>query len=205
MREKLKIAAKEVSMRPDIKVGTTFPDYQLKDHTGQQRRLSELQNDSPMILLLSRGHYCPKERRQLLNLVDFYPELKVGYTEIVLISTDNSLNSNALRDSLGAQWTFLGDTKRKVQKDLDIQDYTDPDNDPMIPYTIVLDRGLKIHKIYMGYWYWGRPSIEELRSDLRELFESRPDWDISDPELRKAWERGERRQFYPYREERAAS
>jgi peroxiredoxin len=30
-------------MRPDLKVGASFPDYELPDHTGTHRRLSELQ------------------------------------------------------------------------------------------------------------------------------------------------------------------
>ena len=36
---------------------------------------------------------------------------------------------------VGAQWTFLSDPGRKVQKDLDIAEYTDPDHNPMIPHT----------------------------------------------------------------------
>jgi hypothetical protein len=41
-------------------------------------------------------------------------------------------------------------------------DYTDPDNDPMIPHTLVLKPGLVVHSIYNGYWLWGRPSIVDL-------------------------------------------
>jgi peroxiredoxin len=156
-----------------------------------------------MILVLSRGHYCPKDHQQLHKLVDFYPELNVAYTKLVTISTDNLLQTNEFRDQLGAQWPFLSDAGRKVQKDLDIAEYTDPHNDPMIPHTLVLEPGLKIFRIYNGYWYWGRPSVEDLRHDLRELFQRiRPDWDISDPELRAAWERGERERFFPYTKSR---
>jgi peroxiredoxin len=79
-------------------------------------------------------------------------------TQIVTISTDNILVSNDFRASVGAQWVFLSDAGRKVQKDLDIQEYTDPHNNPMIPHTLVLKPGLVIHSIYNGYWYWGRPS-----------------------------------------------
>ena len=35
--------------------------------------------------------------------------------------------------------------------------------DPMIPHTLVLKPGLVIHSIYNGYWFWGRPSVDELR------------------------------------------
>ena len=134
-------------MREDIRAGATFPDYELPDHTGTRRRLSELQGGYPMILVLSRGHYCPKDRRQLRHLVDFYPELEVGYTRIALISTDTVLQSHEHRAGLGAQWPFLADPGRIVQKDLDIQEYTDPHHDPMIPHTLVLKPGLEIFKI----------------------------------------------------------
>ena len=77
-----------------------------------------------------------------------------------------------------------------MQKDLDIQEYTDPHHDPMIPYTLVLEPGLIVHKVYNGYWFWGRPSTEQLWQDLREITERvRPDWDITTPELRAAWGR----------------
>jgi hypothetical protein len=31
---------------------------------------------------------------------------------------------------------------------LDIQEYTDPDHDPMIPHTLVLKPGLIVHSLY---------------------------------------------------------
>ncbi len=170
-------------MRSGIAIGAAFPDYELPDQTGTRRTLSELQGIDPMVLVLSRGHYCPKDRRQLRHLVDFYPEVKVGYARLVTISTDNLLQTNEFRDGLGAQWPFLSDPGRKVQNDLDIAEYTDPDPfsparpgsaetlpfpvsparparaetrsfpAPMIPYTLVHEPQLKIFKIYNGYWY----------------------------------------------------
>ena len=88
---------------------------------------------------------------------------------------------------------------RKVQKDLDIAEYTDPTNNPMIPHTIVLEPGLSVYRIYNGYWFFGRPTVEELRQDVRAVLKKcRPDWDITGPELKAAWERGEKDRFYPY-------
>ena len=37
---------------------------------------------------------------------------------------------------------------------------------PMIPYTLVLKPGRVIFSVYNGYWFWGRPSFEDLRRDL---------------------------------------
>lgn len=186
-------------MRADIVPGAVFPDYELTDHTTKRRKLSELQGLDPMILVLSRGAFCPKDRRQAEGLVQLHREMEVGYCRLVTISTDNLLETNENRTGVGAQWPFLSDAGRTVQKDLDIAEYTDPQHNPMIPHVIVLAPGLIIYKIYDGYWFFGRPTVEELRHDLRAVLKKcRPDWDITDPELKAAWKRGEKDRFYPY-------
>jgi peroxiredoxin len=105
--------------------GAVFPDYELTDHTGKHRKLSDLQGPDPMILVLSRGGYCPKDRRQAEGLVQLHHEMEVGYSRLVTISTDNMLLTNEYRTGAGAHWTLLSDPGRKVQKDLDIAEYTD--------------------------------------------------------------------------------
>jgi peroxiredoxin len=184
-------------MRADIAPGGTFPDYELTDHAKARRRLSELQGNDPMILVLARGHFCPKDNQQHLELAAFYSKIAVAYTQIVTISTDDILETREFRAAVGAQWTFLSDVGRTLQKDLDIQEYTDPYHDPMVPHTLVLKPRLVIHSVYNGYWFWGRPSVGELWRDLREATrEIRPDWDLSAPGLRAAWEAGDRSRFY---------
>jgi peroxiredoxin len=185
-------------MRPDIIPGGVFPDYALPDHTGTVRRLSELQGDDPMILTLARGHFCPKEHMQHLELAAvLQPKVAVAYTSIVTISTDDHHTSQEFRLSVGAQWPFLSDPGRTVQQDLDIQEYTDPDHNPMIPHTLVLKPGLIVHSVYNGYWFWGRPSVHDLWSDLREASaDIRPDWDLSAPGLREAWDAGDYSKFH---------
>jgi peroxiredoxin len=76
-------------MRADIVPGGIFPDYELPDHTTKRRKLSELQGEDPMVLVLSRGGFCPRDRRQHEGLVQLYRELEVGYCHLVTISTDN--------------------------------------------------------------------------------------------------------------------
>ncbi|MBA3901775.1 MAG: redoxin domain-containing protein [Bacteroidetes bacterium] len=188
-------------MIPSIKPGAEFPDYELPDHTNTKRKLSFLQQNYAMILVLSRGNYCPKDKQQLLQLAEFSKQCTVGYTKIVTITTDELLEVNEFRASVGANWPFLYDPERKLQKELDIQEYTDSKHDPMIPYTFVLEPGLKIFKIYCGYWYWGRPSTTELHQDLRELYsKQRPDWKIDTEEMREKWkdEKNRNKNFYPY-------
>jgi peroxiredoxin len=186
-------------MRSDIVPGAKFPDYELTDHTRTRRSLSELQGNDPLILILSRGHYCPKDHQQHLEMAAFYSKINVAYTKIVTISTDNILESHEFHDAVGAQWPFLSDTARKVQQDLDIQEYTDPHHNPMIPHTLILEPGLIVYKIYNGYWFWGRPSAAELWQDLREVTSKiRPDWDLSKPGLRENYE-GDKTLHWPYK------
>src|SRR5580692_12393508 len=126
-------------MRSDIVPGALFPDYELTDHTAKRRKLSELQGPHPMVLVLSRGGFCPKDRRQAEGLVELHRELEVAYCRLVTISTDNITETNEYRSGVGAHWPFLSDARRVIQKDLDIAEYTDPLHNPMIPHVIVLE------------------------------------------------------------------
>lgn len=186
-------------MRTDMVPGATFPDYELSDHIAKHRMLSELQGDDPMIVVLGRGGFCPKDRRQTEGLVQLHREMGVGYCRLVTITTDNITQTNEYRSGAGAHWPFLSDSRRIVQKDLDIAEYTDPVHNPMIPHVVVLEPRLVIHKIYNGYWFFGRPTVEELRQDLRAVsMNCRPDWDITAPGLKALWDQGRKEHFYPY-------
>jgi peroxiredoxin len=186
-------------MRSDIVSGAALPDYELPDHTGKRRKLSEVQGNNPMVLALSRGGYCPKERRMHEGLAELHREMEVGYCRLVTISTDNITATQEFRSGVGAHWPFLSDAERVIQKDLDIAEYTDTVHNPMIPHVIVLEPRLVIYKIYNGYWFFGRPTMEELRQDLRVVtMKCRPDWDITRPELKEAWQQGRKELFYPY-------
>src|SRR5262249_39222669 len=138
-------------------------------------------------------------RRQHEGLLQLHREMEVGYCRLVTISTDNLLELNEFRTGVGAPWPFLSDPRRIIQKELDNAEYTQPHHNPMIPHTIVLEPGLVIDKIYVGYWFFGRPTVEELRQDLRAMSKKcRPDWDITTPETKEAWQQARKELFYPY-------
>jgi peroxiredoxin len=158
LRSTWKLSADEGRHRP--RRSLSFPDYALPDHRGKHRTLSELQQGDPLVLVLSRGGFCPRDRRQHEGLVQLHREMTVGYCRLVTISTDNLLETNEFRSGVGAHSPFLSDPGRKLQKDLDIAEYTDLHHNPMIPHTLVLEPGLRVYKIYNGYWFFGRPTVE---------------------------------------------
>ena len=133
------------------------------------------------------------------GLIQLHREMEVGHCRLVTISADSLTETNAYRSGVGAHWPFLSDAGRVVQKDLDIAEYTDPLHNPMIPHVIVLEPDLIIHKIYSGYWFFGRPTMEDLRQHLRAVTRKcRTDWDITTPEMKRAWPEGRKELFYPH-------
>lgn len=108
---------------------------------------------------------------------DLQLELFVNYCSMVYVSADNRLEAREMRAALGAIWPFLCDTGRDLLRELQMVDETDPIHGKIyIPYTFILDGDLTIYKIYNGWWYTGRPTVEEIRMDFRALMSKRKDW-----------------------------
>jgi peroxiredoxin len=167
--------------------GKLFPDLRLTDHAGNQRRLSELVAGDPTVLQFYRGWWCPKEQRFFRLLVELQDELEVAYSRIVSVSVDAPPVSAAFRAGLGARWTFLSDEERAALAELGLRETTDTVNNPYVPAVFTLFPNLEIHRTYNGYWFWGRPTTEELRRDLREITHAiRPDWDAPVPKTSPA-------------------
>jgi peroxiredoxin len=161
-------------------VGDRFPDVELPDHTGRVRRLSELANGDPLVLVTSRGWWCPKEQRYLRELTRFQDELEVAYARVAVLSIDTPEVQAAFRAGLGARFTFLSDHERVWLDALDLRETTDTIHHPYRPAAFSLDPDLRVHAAYNGYWYLGRPTHQELRQDLRRIAQQiRPDWELA--------------------------
>ena len=157
--------------------GARFPEIQLLDHAGNRRRLSELIAGDPVVLQFFRGWWCPKEQAFFRRLIALQDEAEVAYSRIVSVSVDAPAVAAAFRAGLGARWTFLSDPGRSVQAALGLREATDTLNDPYVPAVFTLFGDLTIHRAYDGYWFWGRPTTEELRRDMREISAAtRADW-----------------------------
>ena len=147
-------------MRSDIVPGGIFPDYELPDQTGKLRKLSELQGDDPLSPYACATPHCRKEHEQHLTR-RVLPEDRSGvhsgrhdrYPTITIPFRNSVCVGGAVCPSLR--------TPTKVQKELDIEEYTDPEHNPMIPHTLVLKPGLD-RSSYNGYWFWGRRSVIDL-------------------------------------------
>ncbi len=169
--------------------GQRLPDFTLPDHTGKSVRLSDFSTigefqrrlgfteGRPLVVVFYRGYFCRRDHRQLSQLVSFHPEILLNYASLVAISVDAPRVTAAYRAGLGAEFSFLSDADQAVIKQLGIVDNTDGEYPNVaIPHTFCLGPDLTIFKIYNGWWLAGRPSVEELRQDLRALMQGRADY-----------------------------
>jgi hypothetical protein len=104
-------------------------------------------------------------------MVKFYEWCDLAFTQMVTILPNEAHDAYRLRISSGAHWTYLCDTELVTRSHFEIDEYTDDHHDyAVVPHTLILSPGLKIEKVYVGYWFWGRPSIYRLWDDLAEVF-----------------------------------
>ena len=177
-------------MSRNLEPGTAIPDFALPDENGDMHRLSELQGSGAMVLHLSRGEHCPRERQHHRELLRFHEWCSVAFTELVSILPNDLHDTSKLKISTGARWTFLADSGLDVQRHFDINEYTDTHHAHAgVPHTLVLAPGLVIEKVYVGYWFWGRPSNAQLWTDLGDLHRRiKADFDPTTPQARAVWE-----------------
>jgi peroxiredoxin len=169
--------------------GAVLPDFELPDDQGVVHRLSELQGDSAMVLMLGRGEHCPRERQHQFEMRNFAQWAPVAFTELVTILPNDLHDTNKMKIATGAYWTYLADEQLVVRTALEIDEYTDEHHDfAVVPHTLVVAPELVIEKVYVGYWFWGRPSPYQLWDDLAELFRRmKPDYDPTTTAARAEW------------------
>ena len=166
-------------MRTELVPGTALLDIELPDHNGISRSLSELAAGDPLVVVFYRGWWCPKEQQFFRGLMHLQDEAEVAYTRMVSISVDTVAELAAFRAGLGARWTFLSDADREWLPRLGLLETTDTVHHPYVPTAFVLFPDLTIHAAYNGYWFWGRPTLEDLRQDLRAVTRAlRADWEV---------------------------
>lgn len=183
-----------------LHVGDAFPDFVLPDHGGDPKTLSGYTRPGeadlkmgfpdgyPLVLIFTRGYFCPRDQEQLRRLVGFQGELEVNYCKLAVVSADPQAVSAAFRAGLGASFPFLCDERRTVIEQIGILDETEGEYAYRSrPFAFVLRPDLTVHRIYDGWFFVGRPTLEELRHDLREIMRTNSNYSyeaFDTPEVR---------------------
>ncbi len=113
--------------------------------------------------------------------MQFHQAAELAYCRIAAVSPDPPPVQGAFKAGLGARYPFLCDDNLHLTDLLGIRETTDKKHGPLpVPYTFALLPGLKIHRIYNGWYMAGRPTPEELRQVIREMSAIvRPDFHFS--------------------------
>src|SRR5213596_3335896 len=107
-------------MSKHLEPGTTIPDFELRDENGESHRLSDLQGDDFMVLMLGRGEHCPRERQHQREMLRFYEWCSVAFTELVTVLPNDLHDVFKMKIATGAHWTYLADNELQMQQALDI-------------------------------------------------------------------------------------
>src|SRR6202022_1856877 len=130
--------------------GDRFIDFDLPDHNGNRRRLSELVGGDPTILQFYRGFWCPKDQASCRELVRLQDQVEVAYTRMISVSVDPPEVEAAFRAGIGGPWKSLSDESRVLQAQLGLLESTDTVHRPYVPSVFTLYPNLKIHSAYSG-------------------------------------------------------
>lgn len=156
-------------MNNRVAPGQTFPDLDLPNHEGKRCILSDEQGQNALLLLIIRGAFCSEDREQLKELSRFYPQLDVGHCRVVVVTPDDPVTTQMLRQDVDAQYPFFCDEEKTVARELGLQVADGGAQHPMASHTFLLDRSRTVHQAWIGHQFWDRPSAAELHQQLREL------------------------------------
>jgi hypothetical protein len=113
--------------------------------------------------------------------VDLQAKAEVSYTRFVSVSIDPPETQprsglGSVPDGRSVRHAALVD--RSARPD----EATDTTHRPYLPMVFTLRPDLTIHRVYDGYWFWGRPTSKELRQDFRAIGHAiRPEWEPPRP------------------------
>ena len=107
--------------------------------------------------------------------MELQDDLRVNYCHLAVISTDPPDVTAAFRTGMDANFTLLRDHEHQAVRQLDMAEVTPPDFKYgllALPFTFSLAPDLTIHSMYDGGWCVGRPTLEELRQDMRAIMQA---------------------------------
>ena len=93
---------------------TPAPNFSLLDQDGNERTLSQLRGDKPLLLFFYRGAFCGTSRKQLIDYADNYGRFQSVGAEIVAISVDSPNASRDLANDLEIEFPLLSDADFQV-------------------------------------------------------------------------------------------
>ncbi len=104
-------------------VGDLAPDFTVTSVDGVELKLSSMVERGPVVLAFFPRAFTSGCTRELTAYRDRYDEVRTHGGDIIAVSTDDAATSRKFRDSLKAQYHFVGDDKASLVKQYDVKTF----------------------------------------------------------------------------------
>lgn len=104
----------------DITIGSTAPDFTLPNADGEEKTLSELLQNGPVILSFYRGGWCPYCNDQLYAYQQILPEFEELGAQLVAISPEKPESAQDTMSKNYVTFEILSDEANKVARNYDL-------------------------------------------------------------------------------------
>jgi thioredoxin-dependent peroxiredoxin len=99
-----------------LKPGALAPDFELPDHTGRTRRLSELAAEGPLILYFYPADFTPGCTQEACDFRDLHARMLAAGLRVVGISPQSSDSHRQFRERHSLPFALLSDEDKSVIK-----------------------------------------------------------------------------------------
>ncbi|MDX2493491.1 MAG: peroxiredoxin-like family protein [Desulfuromusa sp.] len=104
-----------------LKTGDKAPGFNLSDHNGISRPLSEYLNESLVVLTFYRGGWCPYCNLELHALQKSLPQIKAAGAKLVAISPESPDHSLSTREKNDLAFDVLHDKGNHVARSFGLE------------------------------------------------------------------------------------
>jgi peroxiredoxin len=101
-----------------LKTGDTMPDFELPNQHGERRRLSDYLAESPVVLNIYRGGWCPYCNMEMKALHDVLPEIESHGARLVGMAPETPDNATSTAERHEIAIDILSDAGNKVAEQM---------------------------------------------------------------------------------------
>ncbi|MES9875878.1 MAG: peroxiredoxin-like family protein [Candidatus Sedimenticola sp. PURPLELP] len=101
-----------------LRVGDTMPDFELPNQHGESRRLSRYLAESPVVLNVYRGGWCPYCNMEMKALHDVLPEIKARGARLIGLTPETPDKAMTTAENNGIDIDILSDEANRVARQM---------------------------------------------------------------------------------------
>jgi len=103
-----------------LKNGELAPDFELQDHEGVKRRLSDLVDSKPLILYFYPADFTPGCTKEACDLRDLHTRILASGLRVVGVSPQSPESHRRFREQHALPFTLLSDEDKVAIKAFDV-------------------------------------------------------------------------------------